>query len=525
VSYFDSREVPDGAELETDICIIGGGAAGISMAAELVGSSRRVILLESGGLTLDPETQSLYNGENIGFPYYPPSTLRLRFLGGTTNHWAGACKTLDAVDFEQREWVPLSGWPIGRDELEPYYHRAHEVCDLGPMDYDPARWQGPDAQPLDLDPDWLKTRMYQVSPPTRFASKYGPLLEQQSNVSTYLHGNAMMLHPDESGAAIRSVTVACLQGTQFRIRAGKFVLAMGALENTRFLLHCMESASFRPGPWQYWVGRCFMEHLSVVGGTLLPADDEFSTALYGARSTAEDHVGFGVLAPSPRAMERERMLQARVSFAPTDLREGVRSVAPGLIGASVAAQSGQLFEELGQHVRNIMLELDDLVVYSYENMFRERSTRGAYYLQYMLEQSPDPESRVTLGDTTDQLGMKQLQIAWRFGELEKHTLRSMNTLVAAEMGAAGIGRVWETPVDEATGWPPGVRGSWHQMGTTRMSADPAAGVVNGDCLLHGTENVYVTGSSVFTTSGKANPTLTIVALALRLADHLKGMQA
>ena len=358
MSYVDSREVPDGSELDTDTCIIGGRAAGITMAAELIGSSRRVILLESGGLTLDAETQALYNGDNIGFPYYPPATLRLRFLGGTTNHWAGACKPLDAIDFQQRDWVPFSGWPIDRDELEPYYHRAHEVCDLGPMDYDPCRWQGPDAQPIDVDQEWLQTRMYQVSPPTRFATKYGPVLEQQSNVSTYLHGNTMRLEPDESGEAIRSVTVACLTGTQFRIRAGKFILAMGALENVRFLLHCMESESLLPG-------------------------------------SPKDNNGFGVLTPSPRAMEREGMLQANVNFSPTSLREGIRSVAPGLIGASVAAQSGQLFDDLGQHVRNIMLELDDLLVY------------------------------------------------------------------------------------------------------------PADGVVNGDCLMHGAENVYIAGSSVFASSGAA----------------------
>jgi choline dehydrogenase-like flavoprotein len=525
MSYLDAREVPDGAQIETDICIIGGGAAGIAMAAELLGSSRRVILLESGGLSLDGDTQSLYNGQNIGFPYYPPVTVRLRFLGGTTNHWAGACKPLDPIDFEQRDWVPMSGWPIGYADLVPYYERAHVVCDLGPVDYAPDSWLAPDAQPLDLPPETLRTTMYQISPPTRFAQKYGPMLERRSNVQTYLHGNAITFELDASGTAVRSVEVACLTGTKFCISARTFVMAMGALENARMLLHCVESGNFPTAAWQDWVGRCFMEHLSVVGGVLAPADPSFSVALYRGRPSRDGHLGFGVLAPSPQAMTQEQMLQVRLGLTPTNVREGVRSVAPGLIGAAVASQSGRLFRELGEHVQNIIAELDDLAVYSYEHMFRARAPRSAYFLHYILEQAPNRDSRITLSDATDALGMRQLQIDWRFDELERHSLRRMNSLVAAEVGAAGIGRVWEAPEEASTGWPAGVRGSWHQMGTTRMSGDSRDGVVDRDCRVHGTENLFIAGSSVFATSGQANPTLTIVALALRLADHVKGLSA
>jgi choline dehydrogenase-like flavoprotein len=525
MSFVDSREIPDGAELETDVCIVGAGAAGITIAVELIGSGRRVILLESGGLTLDGDTQALNHGENIGFPYYPPVTLRLRFLGGTTNHWAGVCRPLDPIDFEQREWVPLSGWPIGHADLEPFQERAHAVCDIGPTDFGPGAWLAPDAQPLELAPASLRTTMLQVGPPTRFGQKFGPLLEQPSNVQTYLHGNALSLQLDEQGATVRTVEVGCLTGTRFRIRAGIVILAMGALENTRFLLNCLEAGSFPAAAWHDWVGRCFMEHISAVGGVLVPADENFSAALYGGRTSADGHFGVGVIVPSREVIAREQMLQARLGLTPTDLRTGVRSVAPGLIGAAVAAQSGRLFEELGEHVRNIMSELDDLLVYSYEHMFRARAARGAYYLHYILEQSPNRDSRVILSGNRDTLGMRQLQIDWRFGELERHTLRRMNALVAAEVGAAGIGRVWETPEEASSGWPVGTRGSWHQMGTTRMSSSSRDGVVDQDCRVHGTENLFISGSSVFSTGGHANPTLTIVALALRLADQLKGKVA
>jgi choline dehydrogenase-like flavoprotein len=522
VSFIDARGIPHEAEVETDVCIIGAGAAGITIASELVGMRQRVILLESGGQTPDQDTQALYVGENTGHSYYPLATVRLRYFGGTTNHWTGACRPLDPLDFRHRDWVPHSGWPVSDAQLVPYYRRAHSVCDLGPADYDPASWESEAARALTLDPATLQTVMYRLSPPTRFAQKFAPVLEQESNVATYLHGNAVGLRMSDSESRISAIEVACLPGTRFRIKAGVFILATGGIENPRFLLHCLENGALRLDPAShYWVGRCFMEHLSVTGGVFLPADRNWSAALYHGGHSDTGHFGYAVLAPSVDAMHRERILNAKIHLTPTSVREGLRSIAPGLVGAVTATQTGRLFEDLGEHIRGIISELDEITVYSYEQMFRSHAARGAYYLNYHLENAPDPESRVTLGASRDSLGMKQAQLHWRFGELELRTLRRLNELLGAEAGASGTGRVWEAPSDDRADWPPGVRGAWHQMGTTRMSARPEDGVVDGDCRVHGVDNFYIAGSSVFPTSGHANPTLSIVALAIRLADRVK----
>ena len=139
--HIDARTLENGSVIEGDLCIVGAGAAGISMAMDWIGASQRVLLLEAGGFDYDARMQELYRGEIVGLPYFPLQSARLHYFGGTTGHWAGFCSTYDASDFEHRDWVPHSGWPIKRAELDPYYARAHRVLELGPYDYDVASWQ------------------------------------------------------------------------------------------------------------------------------------------------------------------------------------------------------------------------------------------------------------------------------------------------------------------------------------------------------------------------------------------------
>ena len=128
--FVDARTIPAGATLETDICIIGAGAAGIALAQEFAGLDMRVSILESGGREFDAETQQLGTGRNIGTPYFPLDAARLRYFGGTTNHWGGLCRPSNAIDFESRSWVPDSGWPLTKAELQPYYERAQVSCNV-----------------------------------------------------------------------------------------------------------------------------------------------------------------------------------------------------------------------------------------------------------------------------------------------------------------------------------------------------------------------------------------------------------
>jgi choline dehydrogenase-like flavoprotein len=144
-------------------------------------------------------------------------------------------------------------------------------------------------------------------------------------------------------------------------------------------------------------------------------------------------------------------------------------------------------------------------------------------VKYEAEQAPNPRSRVNLHHSKrDQLGLPATQLDWQLSDFDKFSIRRTAELIGIELGRAGLGRV-RTDIDEDLSKFPLVETAWHHMGTTRMSENDRTGVVDSACRVHGLSNLYVAGSSVFPTGGRANPTLTIVALAIRLADHLKSV--
>jgi hypothetical protein len=200
----DARELDDVGMIECDLCIVGGGAAGITLARSFIGKALRVCLLESGGLEIEEEIQALYRGKNLGLPYFDLDTCRLRFFGGSTNHWAGRCRPLDELDFAPRPWVRLSGWPISRADLEPFYRQAQELCQLGAYDYTPEPWLDPGQQVLPFDPAILLSRVWQFSPPTAFGEVYRAELESAVNVDVLLHASVVDITTSESGAEARS---------------------------------------------------------------------------------------------------------------------------------------------------------------------------------------------------------------------------------------------------------------------------------------------------------------------------------
>src|SRR5262245_11063322 len=188
--FIDARTIPNDETLETDICIIGAGAAGITLAREFTGQPFRVALLESGGLDADADTAMLTSGETVGVPYYPLQSTRLRFFGGTTNHWGGTCRPFDETDFEPRDWIPNSGWPIRKSDLQPYYERAAEICHVGaPGEWGLDLWQKQAKYPTwPLTDDRLVSRVAQIVPVDQrsFGRHYRKDVEQAQNITTYL---------------------------------------------------------------------------------------------------------------------------------------------------------------------------------------------------------------------------------------------------------------------------------------------------------------------------------------------------
>src|SRR4051812_23823468 len=236
--HIDARSLDNGSVIEGDLCIVGAGAAGISMALEWAGSSRKVILLSGGGFDVEPQMQELYDGKSVDRPYYPLKSATLHYFGGTTGHWAGYCSPFDPIDFEKRDWVPHSGWPITRKDLDPFYARANKNLELGPYEYDAEYWEKQDAEVkrLPLDGKTFFPKMWQFSPPTRMGFLYRDPIVKAANVHLYTYANVVEVVPNKDVNAIEHLRAKTPDGKEHRVRAKQYVLACGSIHNARLLL-------------------------------------------------------------------------------------------------------------------------------------------------------------------------------------------------------------------------------------------------------------------------------------------------
>ncbi|HEX3210200.1 MAG TPA: FAD-dependent oxidoreductase [Geminicoccaceae bacterium] len=520
----DARELETGALLEGDLCVVGAGAAGIAIALQFVGTGHRVLLVESGGLEIDGATQALYEGVNLGREYYELEACRLRFFGGTTNHWEGRCRPLDPLDFEPRAWVPHSGWPISRASLDPYYARAHELCQLGPYSYDPGFWFLPGEAALPFDPALVATGLWQFSPPTRFGKVYREPLARATDVRVLLNANLVDIETGEEGAAVRALRIATLEGKRFTVQARAYVLACGGLENARLLLAANRQVNVGLGNRHGNVGRYFMEHAHLPGARLLAAAPS-QIGFYTYEERQPRHGGtlvMGHLRLAPDLQTSAGLLNCDCNFVHDNV--GASGYA-ALRRMLTAVEHAKLPDHLLADLALALEDFDDTFAGLLGRLgLREYHPDQASFVMWStLEQAPNPDSRVTLAAETDALGLPRIRLDWRLSEADKRSLQEVHRTLAEEFGRSGLGRL---QIDEwvdadLTTWSPRMIGGHHHMGTTRMSDDPRTGVVDRDCRVHDMANLFIAGSSVFPTGGSANPTLTIVALALRMADHLR----
>jgi choline dehydrogenase-like flavoprotein len=508
--HTDARELESGSLLEGDICIVGAGAAGISMALEWVNTPYRVILLESGGFEVDAAVQELSRGESVGQRYYPLQSARLRFFGGTTGHWAGFCAPFDPIDFEHRDWVPDSGWPIGRRDLDPFYARAQQVVELGPYEYDLEYWRrhDPEMIPLPLDSKVVWNKMWQFSPPTRFGTRYRDAIVDAPNVHLLTNASVCDIEANDTATRVEQVHVRSLDGKKHTVRAHHYVLASCAIQTARLLLASSHQAPRGLGNDHDLVGRYFMEHPELNTGYLImpaPAPMKlYMLSFFETPARAE-------LALTAEQQRENRVLNCTVSLTPSELDAETRANIDWF--PDDAAATLKLWDDIEMAYRAGQLPKPD------PSKFR------SYLLFTRLEQAPNRESRITLSEEVDQLGVRRARLNWQLTELDKRTIRRTYEVIGREMGRSGLGRVqlmdWLLDEDDRA-WPATLGGGWHHMGTTRMHEDPKRGVVDANCKVHGVSNLHVAGSAVYPTGGAANPTLTLIALTLRLSDHLKS---
>lgn len=510
---------------DADLCIIGAGAAGLTLAQEFQNQALRVVLLEAGGLSYSTDSQAAYRGHGAGQPMYPLEAMRLRYFGGTSNHWTGLCRPFDAIDFIEKPWVPGSGWPIAKTDLDPYIARTHQVLDLGPTEYALDKLAPASHRQLGLAADAFEHQVWRISAPTRFGPKYQSALEQSGNIRVLLNANVTELLLDASGERISRVVFKDPKLKTRALRVGRVVLATGGIENARLLLASRSVKAAGVGNEHDLVGRYFQDHPHVYTGTLKLFDESLARSCetcYSQFDAGSNAILPAVVMAWP-AQRREQTLRNAFSLFPDRNLDASKSYLAlrRLLGGNTSPGKGQGFWEDLQLVAG---DLEGAATGAYNKLKSVISKTTDFRMFTRAEQAPNPLSRVMLNGDIDAYGLPRVTLDWQFTPLDKHSLRSANTLFGREIGRLGLGRVqladWLAASDGRLGEE--FHAGCHHMGTTRMAATPQKGVVDGNCKVFGTSNLYVAGSSVFVTGGYANPTFTIVQMALRLADHLKA---
>jgi len=466
-----------------DVCIAGAGPAGITVARRLAAKGASVALLEGGGRDIDSRSQDLYQGDIVGRDYFPLDVARLRYLGGTSNHWGGWSRALDDRDFEPNPLNPLSGWPISRKDLDPYGDETASILELN---------QPPDAA-LDMfegAPSDFRPIFFRFSTPVRFGEKYRDEISASSKITLALNANLVDLKLDDGGAASEAKIRGYTSPEIFAIRARYFVVAFGGLENPRFLLNASRQRAAGIGNENDLVGRYFLEHLHVPVGPMVLRKPVPNMLVY--TPTREMMASAGVL---------NFGLRLTPIFPPAPDSEDAKKIDPACNDP-----------------------MTDLVAAEMAGTPIWCPNRGGEVF-LVAEQALNPESRVLLTDQIDPLGMRRMALKWTLSDIDFRTIRAATVQLASLMAQRDVGRMklkdWLLSTDpNPTVSLDELQGGNHHMGTTRMSDDPKTGVVDRDCRVHSVPNLYIGGSSVFATAGHANPTYTIVQLALRLGDHL-----
>ena len=526
----DARSVLPGTEFPCDLCVVGAGPAGIAIVDRLRGSDLSIVLLESGGFHPELPTQQLFRGENVGFPYFRLDACRFRLFGGSTNRWGGWCRPLEPVDYQSRDWLPWSGWPISWEALEPYRVDTAKLFELKYPTFDLESWRDRLPDPFELKNSDFESIFFQYSPETNFAEKYGAGLFAAANIHTLIHANVTQMELDPDSGRVGVLRVATLAGQRFSVRPRSVVLAAGGIENARLLLASRGDRSTGLGNESDMVGRFFMEHLHVPAGHMVTGP-AFRGRTFYRKASHNGVIVRGCVAPTAAAQEQHQLLSTSIAIESASYAFGTP-----FLGWPPPITFGPIWLYRNLRVgllKPAILELKRAAEKLYGVPLRIAtlgSTRAALAhagvparagralsLYFRSEQAPDRNSRVMLSNHRDALGVPEVILDWRVNEVDRTSITRWLDLFDRDIRASGLGHV----IRPLEGWERGIMGGPHHMGTTRMSADPNHGVVDADCRVHTVDNLYIAGSSVFATGGYANPTFTLVALALRLADKLR----
>jgi choline dehydrogenase-like flavoprotein len=548
----DARELPNGQPLQADICIIGAGAAGIAVSLALIDSGLEILLIESGGLSEEADTQALYAGTVTDERLHsPPDKYRQRRFGGTTTIWGGRCMPFDPIDFQPRDYIGSSGWPISRDELLPYYERANRLCEAGEFIYTAEESFSRPLRPMIAgfqSNHFTHNTLERFSCPTDFGARYGHQLRTAKNLRVILRANVTSINLQKNGEAVQSLSIATLAKQQYQLQASQFVIASGGIETVRLLLASRDVHQNGIGNQHDVVGRYYMCHIAGTIGTIKinrPLGDVWhgydisDEGIYCRRRLAlrEDAQRKHRIGNFIARLHHPRITNPEHRNAILSSLYLAKALIPYEYGKRLHGEESASFATYLKHVRNVAMGPFDTFAFAW-HMLRDRklaerkfpsiiikSKANLFSLDFHAEQEPNPNSRITLTNQCDALGVPQVNIDWRYTRGDIQTCHAALQLLADDIKSSGIGAFEYDPADvEAEMIRYGAYGG-HHIGTARMGIDPKSSVVDTNCRVHGIANLFIASAAVFPTSSQANPTLTVVAIAQRLAAHLRANKA
>ncbi|WP_081997258.1 FAD-dependent oxidoreductase [Sphingopyxis fribergensis] len=522
----DLDDVDGTIRRRTEICVIGAGAAGIALTRRLLAAGHEVLLLESGGRDFEAATADLNAGSNIGEDYYPLHDARMRFFGGTTAIWGGRCAELDPIDFERRDWVPHSGWPIGRDDLAPYYAQARPMFGLSDRRFEVADLRAAGVPVPQFRDHLLHTPIWTFDPRfNRFT--LDACADMQAHPRCHIICHASVVGIAQRAGSVQCLEARSLKGGRVMVIADIVVLAAGGIENARLLL------ASHIGNDNDQVGRYFMEHPHARGGRIVGGDSWNLLKSFARRHRVAGQDVAALVTPAAALQRREGILNSSLTIVarqPARAAQFVGMRAYGSLKHDIApTRRGRALWMATKKAANWAQQHIDPA----RPWLLHKAGLADIALLVRAEQAPNPESRITLGSEIDALGVRRVNLDWRLSDLDKRSVTGLVRALDEEISRLEIGRVEAADwlAEDGPNWQtdPLISshpiGGYHHIGTTRMSYTPRTGVVDADGRVHGVSNLYIVGSSTFPTAGWANPTLTIVALALRTADRISAMLA
>ena len=523
----DLREMNASQPIEVDVCIVGAGPAGLSIATELAGTHLSVLVLESGVKGHETEfAVALDKIESIGEPrIMEPHKVRNRAVGGSSLTWSGRCRPLNAIDYEHRTWIPGSGWPVTEEEMAPFVERSLHYLGLQSLDCDDESLDSHDRDlaTLGLRSKELRSIFWQFSRGPGIGGNYVHFGQEfqklkSSNVQLLTNATVSEIVTSRDGSHIQDIRVLTPDRTAYKVRSGLTVLCGGGIENARILLLSRRYDPKGIGNQFDLVGRFLMDHPRTTVGHFSSESQVAIQKYFGLQRHASQAVLQRGVALRPEFQQREHLLNGAAwttqHVADDDVWRALRSLLRNT-GSNRVAQS-----------RHVLRNSDQLLSGLWNRLLRGRPLprrMGRLDMDVMVEQTPDSDSRITLGIRTDALDMPLARIDWKIGQMERRTAIALGKTFNAALKCAGL------PQAELVDW---VRRNRpedavfedmaHPIGATRMSTYPSQGVVDHNGRVFGIDNLYIAGSSVFPTAGHANPTLMIVAMALRMADYIRA---